>query len=74
MTNDIRIAWHKVRRHVRTYWPRCGPGLAANTIIWASARVHAVIWVGLCSDCGCQSLYLSDRCTCADSRTMLPPE
>ena len=28
MTNDIRIAWHRVRRYVRTHLPKCGPGLA----------------------------------------------
>ena len=32
MTNDIRIAWHKVHRCVRTHWPRCGPRLAANAL------------------------------------------
>ena len=32
ITNDIRIAWRKVRRYVRTHWPRFGLGLAANTL------------------------------------------
>ena len=75
MTNDIRIVWHKVRRYVRTHWPRCVPGLAANALgNYKGGRGYCSY---ACSNMGGApfrlrlpiAVYISDCCACADGRT-----